>query len=87
MFLDLGLCGDDLPKSGPSAPQDDGAIEATSSAYKTILAKLKSGGKFLDVGCMFAQDSRKLVYDGAPPEAVYGTDLYVYPISFCSQAR
>jgi chemotaxis methyl-accepting protein methylase len=24
---------------------------------------------------MFAQDLRKLVYDGAPPESVYGTDL------------
>lgn len=29
----------------------------------------------LDLGCCFAQDIRKLVYDGAPAENLYGTDL------------
>jgi hypothetical protein len=70
--LDLGLSGDDLPKDDPSNPS---ATEAISSTYSSILQKLKNGGRFLDVGCMFAQDLRKLVYDGAPPSSVYGTDL------------
>ncbi|KAE9371809.1 hypothetical protein N431DRAFT_342609 [Stipitochalara longipes BDJ] len=72
IFLDLGLCGDDLPKEDPTNP---GAIQAIASAYSAILQKLKNGSKFLDVGCMFAQDLRKLVHDGAPPDSVYGTDL------------
>lgn len=29
----------------------------------------------LDLGCCFAQDIRKLVYDGAPAENLWGTDL------------
>ena len=33
------------------------------------------GGKLLDVGCMFGQDLRKMVYEGAPVSSVYGTDL------------
>jgi SAM-dependent methyltransferase len=64
------MSGDDLPK-------DDAAITHTiSSAYQTILHKLKTGGKFLDIGCMFAQDTRKLVYDGVPAANVYGSDLH-----------
>lgn len=79
IFLDLGLSGDDLPASGPSYPAQDGphAVATTKTAYQTILQKLQApGGKFLDVGCMFAQDTRKLVHDGAPPTSVYGTDLH-----------
>lgn len=63
------MSGDDLPK-------DDSEVTRTiQTSYQTILQKLKNGGKFLDVGCMFAQDTRKLVYGGAPPSSVYGTDL------------
>lgn len=69
IFCDLGLSGDDLPKDSTEVTQ------RYETAYQTILAKLKKGGKFLDVGCMFAQDARKLVFDGAPPSSVYGTDL------------
>ena len=31
--------------------------------------------KLLDLGCCFAQDLRRLAYDGAPTECLYGTDL------------
>lgn len=75
VFLDLGLSGDDLPKSGPSYPKDDTAISTIKATYQNIIGKLQAGGKILDVGCMFAQDMRKLVHDGAPAESVYGTDL------------
>jgi SAM-dependent methyltransferase len=75
LFLDLGVCGDDLPLSGPSSPSDPEAVKYVKLAYASIIKKLQSGGKFLDVGCMFAQDVRKLVYDGAPVDSVYGTDL------------
>ncbi|KUJ12916.1 uncharacterized protein LY89DRAFT_721745 [Mollisia scopiformis] len=66
IFTDLGLSGDDLPNT----PQE------ITSTYSTILQILKDGGKFLDTGCMFAQDIRKLVHDGAPSTGVYGTDLH-----------
>lgn len=75
IFLDLGLSGDDLPPSGPACPEDNQAFSTINVAYRAILQKLQAGGKFLDVGCMFAQDMRKLVHDGAPPASVYGTDL------------
>lgn len=75
LFLDLGVSGDDLPLSGPTSPSDPEAVAYTKSAYAKIVKKLQSGGKFLDIGCMFAQDVRKLVHDGAPVEYVYGTDL------------
>ncbi|KAG9234511.1 hypothetical protein BJ875DRAFT_10783 [Amylocarpus encephaloides] len=45
-------------------------------AYERILQTLKDGGRFLDVGCKLAPDCRKLVHDGAPPQSVYGTDLF-----------
>src|SRR5208283_430451 len=60
---------DDLPEDDPESTR------TIASAYQTILSKLENGGKFLDVGCMFAQDTRKLVNNGARPESVYGTDL------------
>ncbi|TVY84629.1 Methyltransferase trt5 [Lachnellula suecica] len=69
LFQDLGLTGDDLPKDDPEITQK------IQTAYQTILSKLKNRGRFLDVGCMFAQDTRKLVYDGAPISSVYGCDI------------
>lgn len=47
-------------------------------SYKHVLASLKDPShpsKLLDVGCCFAQDIRKLVYDGAPAENLYACDL------------
>ena len=69
--MDLGVSGDDLISHANPA-----VANIINTSYDTILQKLKSGGKFLDVGCMFAQDTRKLVYDGVPAENVYGTDLH-----------
>lgn len=43
--------------------------------YAEVLARVKGGERLLDAGCCFAQDLRRLVYDGAPSENLYGTDL------------
>ncbi|KAF4555709.1 Methyltransferase trt5-like protein [Elsinoe fawcettii] len=44
--------------------------------YSEILDRLRSGQqKFLDLGCCFGQDIRRLVYDGVPSENTYGSDL------------
>jgi len=44
--------------------------------YALVLARLKTGNEnFLDLGCCFGQELRKLAADGAPPERLYGTDL------------
>jgi SAM-dependent methyltransferase len=45
-------------------------------SYSTILARLKSGETFLDLGCCTGQEVRKLVVDGAPSENLYGSDLF-----------
>jgi hypothetical protein len=36
---------------------------------------LKQGQILLDLGCCFAQDIRKLIYDGVPAESLYAADL------------
>lgn len=47
-----------------------------SPLYPTILHRLKeSNSTFLDIGCCFAQDIRKLVSDGAPSKNILGADL------------
>ena len=61
-FLDFGIKCTDLP-------------EPRTQLHNSILHTLMQGGKLLDVGCMFGQDLRKMVYDGAPVSSVYGTDL------------
>lgn len=43
--------------------------------YTTILDRVKSGDRLLDLGCCFGQDIRKLVSDGAPSENLVGSDL------------
>jgi SAM-dependent methyltransferase len=40
-----------------------------------VLERLKGGQQFLDLGCGFGQNIRKLVYDGAPAENVSGADI------------
>ena len=46
-------------------------------AYPEIVQRLKSGnGKYLDLGCCFGQDIRKLVADGVPAQALIGCDLH-----------
>lgn len=47
-------------------------------SYPRILSFLKepqSQHTFLDLGCCFAQNIRKLVYDGVPSENLYASDL------------
>jgi SAM-dependent methyltransferase len=70
IFCDLALCGEDLLE------EIMGMTQKFQACYQTVFCKVRSGGLFLDVGCMFAQDARKLVHDGAPPSSIYGTDLY-----------
>ncbi|PMD65783.1 uncharacterized protein K444DRAFT_517640 [Hyaloscypha bicolor E] len=46
-----------------------------SPLYPEILSRIKSGANLLDLGCCFAQDLRKLAYDGAPDSSLYGAEL------------
>jgi len=47
-----------------------------SPDYPAILHRLKSGNEnFLDLGCCFGQELRKLAADGAPTDRLYGADL------------
>ncbi|KUJ13956.1 uncharacterized protein LY89DRAFT_709008 [Mollisia scopiformis] len=47
-----------------------------SPNYPQILQRLKTGNEnFLDLGCCFGQEIRRLVADGAPSEKLYGSDL------------
>lgn len=43
--------------------------------YQDILQTVKAGASILDVGCMVAPDLRRLAYDGAPTETMYGCDI------------
>ncbi|KAH3909676.1 hypothetical protein HBI56_059030 [Parastagonospora nodorum] len=44
-------------------------------AYPSILSRLKSGDKLLDVGCYVGQDLRRLALDGSPTDGLYGVDI------------
>lgn len=47
-----------------------------SPQYSSVLEHLKTGdATLLDLGCCLAQDLRKLVYDGIPGTALYGSEL------------
>jgi len=39
------------------------------------LSRIKRGDSFLDIGCCFGQDIRKLAYDGAPTDRCTAVDL------------
>ena len=46
-------------------------------SYPRILSLLEASQSqhtLLDIGCCFAQDVRKLVYDGAPSQNLYAWD-------------
>lgn len=46
------------------------------SLYPEVLERLQTGSQsFLDLGCAFGQDIRRLVFDGAKSEHCYGSDL------------
>ncbi|KAF3049268.1 hypothetical protein E8E11_001028 [Didymella keratinophila] len=46
-----------------------------SDAYNEVLERVKNGEQYLDIGCCMGQDIRKLVYDGAPSDKMYASDL------------
>ena len=41
-----------------------------------IIPRLKAGSSLLDIGSCLGQDLRKCVFDGAPPENLYATDVF-----------
>ncbi|KAL9600823.1 MAG: hypothetical protein Q9219_002961, partial [cf. Caloplaca sp. 3 TL-2023] len=43
--------------------------------YPDIVERLAQNANYLDLGCCFAQDIRKLAYDGAPTRNCMGIDL------------
>ncbi|KAH8666803.1 hypothetical protein BX600DRAFT_511702 [Xylariales sp. PMI_506] len=43
--------------------------------FPTILARVQEGDRFLDVGCCFGQEMRKMALEGAPTENMYGLEL------------
>ncbi|PLB48514.1 hypothetical protein P170DRAFT_360968 [Aspergillus steynii IBT 23096] len=45
-----------------------------SPVYPEALARIRTGHRFLDLGCCVGQGIRKLVYDGAPAENLIGVD-------------
>ncbi|KAG6360453.1 hypothetical protein INS49_011515 [Diaporthe citri] len=44
-------------------------------SYERILARIRDGATYLDVGCCIGQDIRKLVHDGAPGANLHGAEL------------
>ncbi|KAL3443348.1 hypothetical protein BJX65DRAFT_312027 [Aspergillus insuetus] len=48
---------------------------AKSPCYREMLERVKKGDKLLDLGCAFGQELRQLMFDGAPPTNLYGSDL------------
>ncbi|KAI1457494.1 hypothetical protein F4805DRAFT_467338 [Annulohypoxylon moriforme] len=44
-------------------------------SYASVLERLKTGAKYLDVGFCVGQDIRKLVADGAPSQNIHGIEL------------
>jgi len=45
-----------------------------SPVYPEVLSRVRAGETFLDLGCCFGQDIRKLIHDGAPSDNIIGVD-------------
>lgn len=43
--------------------------------YPQLIQRLKAGQKLLDLGCCFGADVRRFIYDGAPAENCFGSDI------------
>lgn len=43
--------------------------------YPEVIHRIRAGASYLDVGCCFAQDIRRLSFDGAPTDKCTGVDL------------
>lgn len=48
---------------------------STLSSYPAVVERMKEGDRLLDLGCCLGQETRKLVFDGAPSENIVGMDL------------
>ncbi|KAL2842987.1 hypothetical protein BJX68DRAFT_270315 [Aspergillus pseudodeflectus] len=48
---------------------------AESPYYPEMLERVKKGDTLLDLGCAFGQELRQLMFDGAAPTNIYGSDL------------
>ncbi|EMR82451.1 hypothetical protein BcDW1_8944 [Botrytis cinerea BcDW1] len=50
---------------------------AQSPAYKDIVARLKGGDSFIDIGCFLGQELRQLVWDlnGAPTDQLHAVGI------------
>jgi hypothetical protein len=54
---------------------------STLPVYPTILRRLKdttngiNGARLIDIGCFLGSDLRRLAFDGAPTENLYGVDI------------
>jgi SAM-dependent methyltransferase len=46
-----------------------------SPAYAAVVKRLQDGGTLMDVGCFMGDDLRRLAYDGAPSDKMYGVDI------------
>jgi hypothetical protein len=46
-----------------------------SPIYTDVLERIKHGDQYLDIGCCMGTDIRKLVYDGASSDRLFGSDL------------
>jgi len=46
-----------------------------SPLYTAVLKRLQDGGTLMDVGCFMGDDLRRLAYDGAPSDNMYGVDI------------
>lgn len=46
--------------------------------YDEVLKRVKDGAILLDVGTFVGHDLRRLVYDGAPSDKLYGVDIASY---------
>lgn len=44
-------------------------------SYPELVNRIRTGASYLDVGCCFAQDIRRLAFDGAPTVNCVGVDL------------
>jgi SAM-dependent methyltransferase len=43
--------------------------------YAKVLKRLQDGDTLMDVGCFMGDDLRRLAYDGAPSDKMYGVDI------------
>ncbi|KAH8899965.1 hypothetical protein GQ53DRAFT_205443 [Thozetella sp. PMI_491] len=50
-------------------------LAGRTGLYERLVARLKAGDTFLDVGCCLGQDIRKLAYDGVPGDNLAGAEL------------